>query len=272
MSASSPLVIALIAAALALAAFEIFRLRRGVADLRVARLAERRRLQTELDRREEYVASVGRELMNPIASIAYAARALHGGHGSLDVPSIAQGIANEAANAGELVRALTDAARAEARHLHLALRPVDLTSVTRATIESFDAGGHEIVLAAPPDPVIVRGDIGALAKVLRHLLSNAVTYAPTAAVRVEIGALHDADTAVLAVRDHGPGVPVEERILLFRKFARLSTAGGSVGAGLGLFVSRAIIEEHGGVLSVEWPSDGGSRFYFTVPLASQSAS
>ncbi len=212
-----------------------------------ARLGDHeRRAQLELDRREQYVAALARELMNPIAAIAYAARALADRPAGTDVRTLAGGIASEAAGATELVRELTDAARAEARHLHLALRPIDVLDVARETIGSFDPGpGHTVSLESPEGVMLVNGDRAALAKALRYLLSNAVTYAPPGCVTVRIEAAHDRRNAIVGVRDAGPGIPVTERHLLFRKFARLSTAGGTVGADLGLYLARAIVEEHG---------------------------
>lgn len=232
---------------------------------------ERGHRQAELDQREEYVAAAARELMNPIAAIAYAARALQAESTTLDVASVARGIAAEAAAASELIRALLDAARADAGRLHLALAAIDLLEVARATLQKFRVDPeHRIVLVTQRQELPVRGDPGALANLLRHLLGNAVAYGRAGPVRLEIDVSADGRVAIVAVRDSGPGIPEPERPLLFRKFARLSTASGTSGAGLGLYLSRAILEEHGGVLSADWPSDGGSRFWFTLPTRESS--
>lgn len=238
---------------------------RALAD---ALTGERRRLEEELSRREEYVAVVARELLNPVAAIGFAAHVLEASRVGLDVSSLARGIAAEVAGARELVAGLTDAARAEAGRLHLKLEPIDLVAVVRNALGTFNPGpNHTIALESAERSLLVRGDVGALVKVVRHLVGNAVSYGRPGTVGVELAAAPNRREAIVAVRDGGPGIPEPERPLLFHKFARLSTAGGTLGAGLSLYVSRAIIDEHGGVISAEWPTDGGTRFYFTVPLA-----
>lgn len=227
--------------------------------------SERLQLQQELDRREEYVTSLARELMNPIAAITYASHALM--RGTADVLGFAAGIAAEAEGAAGMVRQLGDAARVESRRLRLALAPTDLVGVVREVVRTFDPGPrHRVLLEPMPPRLIVKGDAGAIAKVVRSLLGNSVAYTPACEVTVEVKRGPDGRSAVAAVNDAGPGIPADERPLLFQKFARLSTAGGTAGAGLGLFLSRAIVEEHGGVLSVAWPEQGGSRFWFSLPL------
>lgn len=260
------ILIALIAVLLA-----ILSLARHIRGLTDALGGQNRRLQEQLARQRDDVTAVARELLNPLAAIGYAARVLHEGRAGIDRPSLARGIAAEAAGARDLVTGLTEAARAEAHTLRLKLRPTDLAGVVRDTLAAFDPGPqHTIALTIAASDLTVRGDAGALAKVVRHLLSNAVAYAHAGTVRVEISREPNGHEAIVSVRDDGPGIPEGERPLLFRKFSRLSTAGGTLGAGLGLYISRAIVEEHGGAISAEWPSDGGSRFWFTVPLASST--
>ncbi len=81
-------------------------------------------------------------------------------------------------------------------------------------------------------------------------------------VHLEVGA--DGREAVVSVRDRGPGIPPAERARLFTKFARLSTAAGTRGTGLGLYICREIVRDHGGELRAEFPPEGGSVFSFAL--------
>lgn len=105
-------------------------------------------------------------------------------------------------------------------------------------------------------------------QMLRNLLDNAAKYSPVETpIEVSVGTTADHRSALVQVRDCGPGVPSGERARLFEKFARLSTASGTRGSGLGLYLCRAIVRAHGGEIWGEWPASGGSVFSFTLPLA-----
>jgi len=103
-----------------------------------------------------------------------------------------------------------------------------------------------------------------LEQVLTHLLDNAAAYSPAGAP-IEI-ALHLTPTALsLAVTDHGIGIPPEHRTHLFERFYRAQPESYQSGLGLGLFLSRQIVEQHGGTLTVDFPEAGGSRFRIQLP-------
>ena len=111
------------------------------------------------------------------------------------------------------------------------------------------------------------GDPHRLAQVLKNLLSNAVKYSPSGTpIDITLGLSGDRARAVVAIRDRGPGVPPPERGRLFEKFARLSTAGGTRGSGLGLYICRQILRDHDGELLADWPPGGGSLFSFEIPV------
>jgi signal transduction histidine kinase len=72
--------------------------------------------------------------------------------------------------------------------------------------------------------------------------------------------------ACLAVRDHGPGIPPERRPRLFERFTHAHADDYVSGLGLGLFISRHVVELHGGQIDAEFPDDGGTRFVVRLPL------
>jgi signal transduction histidine kinase len=106
-----------------------------------------------------------------------------------------------------------------------------------------------------------------LEQVLVNLLNNAVKHSPEGGrIEVEL-AQPSPDTVRLAVRDYGDGIPPEHRARIFERFHQAHGEGHLRGLGLGLYVSRQIVEAHGGQLTAEFPEGGGTRFVVTLPAA-----
>ena len=101
-------------------------------------------------------------------------------------------------------------------------------------------------------------------QVLGNLIDNAVKFGMGSPIEVELRARDG--TATLSVRDHGPGIPLEEQQELFRRYRRGSTAAGLGGLGLGLHVVREIVEAHGGTVRVDARPGKGSTFTVELPL------
>lgn len=226
-------------------------------------------LERELATRAEYTSLVAHELRNPLVSISAAARTA-GRH--RDPSTLIAGIGAESTAALELLDSLSDVASIEAGRLRSALQRMDIAELVRNVVSSADAGDHEFRLHGAQQDLVVLGDPHRLAQVLKNLLSNAVKYSPPGTpIDVTLGLSGDRARAVVAVRDFGPGVPPSERQRLFEKFARLSTAGGTRGSGLGLYICRQIIRDHDGELLADWPPGGGSLFSFELPAVGSRA-
>ena len=230
---------------------------------------QQQQLERELATRAEYTALVAHELRNPLVAIRAAARTF-GKH--RDPSTLAAGIAAESGAALELLDSLSDVASIEAGRLRSALQRMDLAELVRTVVPAADAGEHEFRLHGAQQGVAVLGDPHRLAQVLKNLLSNAVKYSPAGSpIDITLGLSGDRARAVVTVRDLGPGVPPSERDRLFQKFARLSTAGGTRGSGLGLYICRQILRDHRGDLLADWPSGGGSLFSFELPAIESRA-
>jgi signal transduction histidine kinase len=119
-------------------------------------------------------------------------------------------------------------------------------------------------------PLVVAGERARIATIVRNLIDNAVKFSPDGG-NVLITGRADPEThrASIAVSDAGIGVAPEERARLFERFSRLSAANrrGIEGTGLGLFLSRQIARLHGGDITMEGNTEGGSTFTLQLPLA-----
>ncbi|MGQ9681580.1 MAG: sensor histidine kinase [Anaerolineae bacterium] len=134
------------------------------------------------------------------------------------------------------------------------------------------ARGHRFLVDLPSDLPIVEGDPNRIAQVLRNLLDNAIKYSHDGGLIV-VRAEPTDDEIIISVSDQGIGIAPEHLNRLFEKFFRIRSGLGRhvVGSGLGLPISRTIIERHGGRIWAESRLGQGSTFYFTLPLASAPA-
>jgi CheY-like chemotaxis protein len=113
----------------------------------------------------------------------------------------------------------------------------------------------------------IEADALRLEQVLANLLDNAAKYSPPGST-IDVKLWADGRATILAVRDRGPGVPRAERSQMFERFYRGHSASHQSGMGLGLFVSKQIVELHGGVIDAEFPDDGGTQMVVRLPMAS----
>jgi len=229
-------------------------------------------LSRSQEARKEYMSVLAHELRNPLVGIGAAARVMAGQVAGTPAESSATGIVAEVQHALALLDALTDVSSIEDDRLRSALRPIDIGVVVREAVAALGAVEHPVSCVGIEHPVMVLGDERRLGQVLRNLVGNAAKYSPSGTpIEVRVGRRPDGRSIIIAVKDAGPGVPPPERARLFEKFARLSTAGATRGSGLGLYISREIVKDHGGTMSVDWPAGGGSVFSFSLSVADGAA-
>jgi signal transduction histidine kinase len=166
------------------------------------------------------------------------------------------------------VTQLLDLSRLEAGEQPFDIRPFGLRDV-------LDTAARETRLHAPPDvvfaidapaDVFVAGDPERIQQVVMNLLDNAVRFSPRPGV-IAMQARRDGAAVRLEVDDEGPGIPPDELERVFERFARVDGARGSNsgGAGLGLAISRWIVELHGGTIHAETRAPHGSRMVVSLP-------
>jgi signal transduction histidine kinase len=249
------------------------RTRDEVGDLSRAFTIMGRRLQQQEEARRAFVATASHELRTPLTSLEGMLELLDEDLGDQD-PDLADArllLARARAQSrrlGRLAADLLDLSRIDAE-IELRSEPVELGELSRAVLAEFELGtaarGLASVLDDSAGPVWAWGDPGSVARILRILLENAVRVSPEGShIRVE---LRNGGRATLSVCDEGPGVPIEERELIFERFKRGRETGGQAGFGLGLAIGRELARRMGGELVLEDPPDGGATFTLRLPTA-----
>lgn len=168
-----------------------------------------------------------------------------------------------------LLDELLDVTMIEAGKLSLQLQPVDLGQFLSEVVQrhAMMAGpkGTQVVLEQVP-PGLAKADPVHLRQVVDNLISNAVKYAPPGS-RVTVAVGRNSAGWRINVTDEGPGITEADRQNLFQDFARLSAqpTGGEKSVGLGLAISRRVVEAHGGHIGVDSVPGQGANFWFTLP-------
>ncbi len=172
-----------------------------------------------------------------------------------------------------LINDLLDATRIQAEKLHVELKPCDLTQIVRDAVNDVRvlAPTRSIDLSLPQQSAVcVQADSVRIGQVVSNYLTNALKYSAEHQP-VSVGLELAGREARVWVKDAGPGLSPEARQAIWNRLYRLSTFAeytglGSGGLGLGLYINREIIRQHGGNVGVESTSGRGSTFWFTLPL------
>lgn len=192
-----------------------------------------------------------------------------------------------------MISNLLDVSRIEAGMLELDRRLVDLRALVASRVESFgpraQSRGSKITFQAPDGPIESPIDRDRVIQVLDNLLDNALAHPPPGtAVEVSLRrqpgipnalpanvidglrGLGVPATALLTVRDHGPGIPLEDREWVFDRFHQVRGPGSRRGVGLGLAIAREISEAHGGGIWIEDTGTNGCRFVVALPAEAEA--
>ena len=230
------------------------------------------RLRESEQLRQELVSIISHDLRNPLTVILGHAEALKRMQGkarrkgpegrSVDF------IAKSAWRVNAMVQDLVDSARLESGQLHLEQQPVDLSLAMAELLqrESPLTGWERVRVEIPADLPLLDADPDRLERVMINLLTNALKYSPPEG-EVLVGAEPAEGQVTVSINDQGAGISREDLPHIFDRFYRAGGGQRAEGTGLGLHITKMLVEAHGGRIWVESEPGKGSKFYFSIPLA-----
>jgi signal transduction histidine kinase len=224
------------------------------------------RIDEAQDRQRRFVADASHELRSPLATMRTQLEVDETHPETAAWETTSKDLHAEIVRMQRLVDELLFLARSDASRL-AQRRPVDLDDIVLDEVRRARASSPVTIDSSAVSAGQVSGDHDQLRRVVRNLLDNALEHA-RCAVAIRLG--EDGERVTLVVDDDGEGIPVESREQVFERFVRLDGARtpGRGGIGLGLAITRAIVEAHGGAIAAEDGSAlGGARFIVTFPAA-----
>ncbi len=245
-------------------------------------VTDRRRMEDALrqadQRKDEFLALLAHELRNPLAPLRNGLQVMR--LAASDAGAVAQVRDMMERQLGHMVRLiddLLDISRISRNKMELRRARVQLADVVSNALESarpaIEAGGHELTVSLPTEPVWLDADLTRLAQVFSNLLTNSAKYTEHGG-RIWLTAERRGGEAVVSVRDTGIGIPAKALPRIFDMFSQLdrNVERASGGLGIGLALVKGLVEMHGGTVAAESPGEGqGSTFTVRLPAPRMAA-
>ena len=243
----------------------------------IGNLRDLSRQKHEEELQATFISVMSHELKTPVAIIKGYAGTLRRTDMELDQPTQAEfleGIEEEADRLARLIGDLLEVSRIQAGGLRLHPSEVDLAELAAQVVSAYAAtttAAFEFQLRFEEDLPLVFVDAERVRMVLNNLISNAIKYSPAGGT-VRVGGWKEHAQVLTYVSDEGIGISADEIPRLFSRFYRIDNrlAREMQGSGLGLYLTKAIVEAHGGTIWVDSVVGKGSRFVFTLPVAQPS--
>jgi signal transduction histidine kinase len=231
-----------------------------------------RELETASEHKSQFLTNMSHELRTPLNAIIGFSEVLHEQmFGELNERQLAY--VNDVLAAGKhllsLINDVLDLAKIEAGRMDLELSQVDIPSVLRSAVslhsERAGRDGIALALTTEPEEITITADERRVRQIAFNLVSNAVKFTP-AGGSVDVSASVEDGRVEIGVSDTGPGIAATDREMIFEEFEQTTDGKKAEGTGLGLPLSRRLVELHGGRLWVESEVGHGSTFRFTLPV------
>ncbi|MHB8618265.1 MAG: PAS domain-containing sensor histidine kinase [Chloroflexota bacterium] len=244
-------------------------------DLTERRKGERRQAasQAMVAERDRFLSVAAHELKTPVTAMNGFIQLLERRliQSDADIEIIRDHVRMLSQQCGKLLRLLNqllDVSRLEAGQLQVERRPQDIGKLVGEVVEMARARSESHEIAVDVEPGLTASiDALRMEQVLMNLLDNAIKFSPPGG-SIEVSARADSDMVELNVRDHGPGIAPSHRRHIFERFYQAHSTNRRSGLGLGLAISREIVERHNGTLQAEFPADGGTCMVVRLPLDS----
>ena len=224
----------------------------------------------EVDRlKSDFIANISHELRTPLNHIKGYASVLQGRYRDMDEPTVQeflQTILDAGDQLNRWISDLLDTSKIETGALNLHTELVYLDRLARDVVQRWQTTStHQFRFEAPLEMPPILADSGRIRQVLDNLLANVVKHTPpTTTATVELTTTPNEQ--VVTVRDNGQGMSPEHLARIFDRFYQAQPrTSGRRGSGLGLFICKAIVEQHGGRIWVESTPGSGTEFGFTLP-------
>lgn len=233
--------------------------------------------------KDEFIGIVAHELRTPLAILTGFVQTLLNQTARGKGPTLAawqmkslQGIDLATTRLVDLTEDLLDVTRVQAGRLELQREPTDLVALIRRVLtrRQLTTERHTLSLVTESEHLVAHVDPRRMEQVLSNLIGNAIKYSPEGGtIEVTIRADEATHEVLLSISDQGIGIPPHEQAQVFGRFARASNAQAYEigGAGLGLYLCRELVEQHGGRIWFESAEGQGSTFFVALPLATQVA-
>lgn len=223
--------------------------------------------------RDEFLSIANHELRTPLTSLGLQLRILNRtiNEENIDIEKTREMVANTNRlfrKLSSLHNVLMDLSQIELGNFELKLETSDLVliasdSVSQLTLEAIRTGS--VVEFNSPQTIMGKFDVVRTGQVITNLLTNAIKYGEGKPIEVALR-IDDDGGAILSVRDNGHGIPVDKQAVIFERFERIITDHSRAGMGLGLYISKQVVEAHGGVMKVTSLPGKGATFIAKFPL------
>lgn len=245
-------------------------------DVTEHKLAQERTLRIDelnrsIERQAEFIATVAHELRSPLAPVRHALEIMRRSSTDADTEPLRAMIERQVTHMTRLVDDLIDGSRVTAGKIELKISQQDIRDLVERGVEltrpAIEAANQELVIDVPQHPVYMVADAMRMTQVFGNLLGNAKKFTPLGGrIRISLGA--EDSTAVVSISDNGVGIPPEELTTIFKMFSQgdQSATRGSGGLGIGLTLTKRLVEMHGSDIVAESAGVGhGSVFVCRLP-------
>lgn len=239
---------------------------------RLTQVMEKKRLEKELRLKADFTAMLVHDLRSPLTAVMGYAELMKDNPTKTDKLKIANIISRSSEKMLHLINDMLDFSKFEAGKMTLNLRNINISTVVMDAVEImmplFNQKELQPQFEIEPEvkQLQLSADSDKIAQVVNNFLSNAVKFSPPQnSITIRVTKLKNGYVEI-SVTDHGPGVPQDRQILLFDKYAQLENELKQKGTGLGLAVSKMIVESHGGIIGYRpLKNEKGSTFFFQLP-------